>query len=115
MIKKHIWDDDKNQDIGSKVLVSLDETETVAIGRISLTNGEATEPACHEDEEEIFVILKGKGKITVGDEKQEIEAGSIIYIPRNYLHYIHCTSEEKLEYLYFANWPDIKDNQKEVR
>ena len=42
----------------------------------------------------------------VGEEKQEVGPGSVAYVPRNHKHSMTCISEEKLEYLYFANWPD---------
>ena len=67
--------------------------------------GGSTQVGFHDDEEEIYVILKGRALLTIGDEQQEVGPGDVAYVPRNNRHQMTCISEENLEYLYFANWP----------
>jgi quercetin dioxygenase-like cupin family protein len=98
-----IWDEDENNK--EKLLISRDETETIALGYVSVEKGGCTQPGFHDDEEEIYVILKGRAVLTLGAEETETGAGETIYVPRNTKHQMRCISDEKLEYLYFANWP----------
>jgi oxalate decarboxylase/phosphoglucose isomerase-like protein (cupin superfamily) len=104
MILRNIWGN--GPDRGEKILIDRTETETVALGYVSVDNGKSTHTGLHDDEEEIYVILKGRARLVIGDEMQEVGPGDVAYVPRNYKHYMTCISDEKLEYLYFANWPD---------
>ena len=109
MIVRKIWEDNEKVRPLEKLLVNADETETIALGYVSVENGNSTKPGFHDDEEEIYVILRGKAKLTIGDEICEVGPGSVAYVPRNHKHIMTCMSEEKLEYLYFANWPGKKN------
>ena len=48
----------------------------------------------------------------IGDEEKEVVPGSVAYVPKNHKHKLTCISDEKLEYLYFANWPGNAVNKK---
>ncbi len=108
MIVEKIWEENENENEKNheKLLIGKDRTETIALGYVSVDHGESTHPGFHHDEEEIYVILKGKATLTIGEEECEVGPGSVAYVPRNQPHNMTCVSEEKLEYLYFANWPD---------
>lgn len=108
MIVRKIWEDGEKERPQEKLLVNPEETETIALGYVSVDNGRSTSLGFHDDEEEVYVILKGKAKLTIGDEECEVGPGSVAYVPRNHKHQMTCISGEKLEYLYFANWPDKK-------
>lgn len=103
MLVRKIWEE--NEKVVRKMLVEREEAETIAMGYVSVKKGESTKIDIHDDEEEIYLILKGRALLMIGDEKQEIEAGSVAYVPRNKKHNMTCLSDENLEYLYFANWP----------
>jgi mannose-6-phosphate isomerase-like protein (cupin superfamily) len=102
MIIRSIWED---KDVERKLLLDRSEAETIAMGYVSVKKNESTKIDIHDDEEEIYLILKGKAILMVGDEKEEIGPNMIAYVPRNKKHNMTCISEENLEYLYFANWP----------
>ncbi len=106
MLLRKIWEENEKELPEEKILVDLEETEKIALGYISVKEGESTTARTHDDEEEIYVVLKGKAILTIGDEEREVGPGSVAYVPRNKKHWFKCTSKEKLEYLYFANWPD---------
>jgi mannose-6-phosphate isomerase-like protein (cupin superfamily) len=101
-----IWDEDREDTPGEKLLIDRNETETIALGYVSIFKGESTQLGFHDDEEEIYVILKGRAVLALGDETKEVGAGETVYVPRNTEHRMRCISDEKLEYLYFANWPE---------
>ena len=105
MVVGKIWEEDEKERPAEKLLVNREETETIALGYVSVDHGKSTSQGFHDDEEEIYVILKGRAILTVGDEECEAGPGTVAYVPRNHKHQMRCISEEKLEYLYFANWP----------
>ena len=49
--------------------------------------------------EQVYVIIKGSGKMTVGDEKENVAEGDIIYVPSNKLHGILNTGNSLLAYV----------------
>ena len=106
MLVEKIWEGKEKERIREKLLIRKDQTETIALGYVSVEHGESTYPGLHHDEEEIYVILKGKAILMIGEEECEVGPGSVAYVPRNRTHRMTCVSEEKLEYLYFANWPE---------
>ncbi len=51
----------------------------------------------HEDTEQAFLVLSGKGQMHIGDKVYDIEKGSIAYAPRNVEHSTQNTGSEDLE------------------
>ncbi len=93
------------------VLVPITETETLKLGRSVRKREESTPVASHPDEEEFYIILKGKGVIRSGEEERPVSAGQVVYIARNEPHQITCMADEDLEYLYVGNWPGRKPGE----
>jgi mannose-6-phosphate isomerase-like protein (cupin superfamily) len=60
----------------------------------------------HPDMEQLYYIVAGKAEVVVGDEKGEATAGDLVFIPRDALHAIRNSGEEKLVYLCFDIFPD---------
>lgn len=55
----------------------------------------------HEHEnEEVYTVLKGKGEMHIGDEVQEVEAISSVYIPPNQPHSLVNSGDEDLEMMF---------------
>lgn len=107
MIIRKIWDETIPPFQRERLLLDLRETETIAIGYVALQPGESTAVGFHDNEEEGYVVLSGRARLTLGDSQQELEKGHVVYVPRNTKHQMTCISEEPLEYLYFANFPDM--------
>lgn len=105
MILRKIWDKSTDKNRVSRLLIKGDETETMALGYNSREKDAACAMDFHDDEEEFYIILKGSGRLFIGDEEEEVGPGCVAYVPRNTRHKMICISEEKLEYLFVANWP----------
>ena len=56
----------------------------------------------HEDHEEVYYIITGKGTIKIGDEVTRFRDGDIIYIPEKTGHSITNDGEEMVEFLAFG-------------
>lgn len=53
----------------------------------------------HKNDEEIYIILTGKGKFQVNDEVFDIEEGSVIRVSTGCDRNIKCTSEKPMTYI----------------
>ena len=53
-------------------------------------------------EDEVYVVMRGRGRITVGDETRPVESGSIVYVGRGVSHRFHDISEELAILVFFA-------------
>ena len=61
----------------------------------------------HQDHEELYYIINGKGKIKIGLEESQIRDGDIIYIPERTEHTITKNGEEIIEFLAFGGFTDM--------
>ena len=53
----------------------------------------------HPDNEQIYVIVRGRGVMQVADEMQEVGEGTLVYIPPGAAHAIKNTSDEPLVFV----------------
>ena len=49
--------------------------------------------------EQVYVITAGRGTMAVGDERQEVAGGDLVYVPPNIIHGIENSSKEVLTYI----------------
>ncbi len=73
-----------------------------------LQPGQSYEPHKHEDHEEIYYIIRGRGRIRVGNEYREFRDGDAIYIPEGEVHEIINDSDEMVEFLAFGGYTGRK-------
>jgi mannose-6-phosphate isomerase-like protein (cupin superfamily) len=45
-------------------------------------------------EDEVYYVVSGRGRITVGDEVREVQTGSVIFVPAPVPHRFHDVTEE---------------------
>jgi mannose-6-phosphate isomerase-like protein (cupin superfamily) len=53
----------------------------------------------HPDNEQIYVIVRGRGVVQVADEMQEVGEGTLVYIPPGAAHAIKNTSDGPLVFV----------------
>ena len=53
----------------------------------------------HKDNEEIYIILSGKGRFQVNDDVFDIAEGSVIRVSTNCDRNLKCTSEQPMTYI----------------
>jgi quercetin dioxygenase-like cupin family protein len=68
---------------------------------VVLEPGEAPPLHQHDDTEQIFYVLSGRGRLTIGRaaESFAVQPGDVVRIPPATLHSIECLSDETLTYL----------------
>jgi len=75
----------------------LEEGEGFKVKRLLIYPGRRTSLQRHNHREEHWVVIKGRGKITLGNEIIEVEKGDMISIPKRALHRIENIGNENLE------------------
>ena len=53
----------------------------------------------HPSSEQAYVIVAGHGLMLVGDERQEVDAGTLVLVPPGTPHSIRNTGDETLIYV----------------
>jgi mannose-6-phosphate isomerase-like protein (cupin superfamily) len=67
-----------------------------------LQPGLSYEPHDHRDHEEIYYIINGSGRITIGGETAPFRDGDVIYIPEKAVHSIANGGDAMVEFLAFG-------------
>lgn len=70
--------------------------------------GEAPPLHRHDDTEQVFYVLSGRGRLETGEDAEPagtVGPGDLVRIPPGTLHRIHCISDEPLEYLVIDCFP----------
>jgi quercetin dioxygenase-like cupin family protein len=73
----------------------------LSVGLYVLPDG-GIDPQTPHNEEEVYCVLSGRGKIQVGAETRQVMAGSIIYVAKNMEHHFHSIEEELHALVFFA-------------
>jgi mannose-6-phosphate isomerase-like protein (cupin superfamily) len=88
---------------GSEIRPLIDRT-TSSIERCSLAEevlpvGASVGRHHHIETEEIYYILEGRGRMTVGEEVREVETGDAVFIPRRETHTLENTGKTAMTIL----------------
>ncbi|HEY0321927.1 MAG TPA: cupin domain-containing protein [Pyrinomonadaceae bacterium] len=88
---------------GSEIRPLIDRT-TSDIERCSLAEevlpvGAAVGRHHHLETEEVYYILEGRGRMSVGDEVREVAAGDAVFIPLKRTHTLENTGDEPMRVL----------------
>jgi len=77
------------------------ESATSEVFIVVLKPGEAPPPHKHDDTEQVFYILEGKGVLTIGGQEEQfpVKVGDLVRIPPSSVHFIEAAGEEPLRYL----------------
>ena len=53
----------------------------------------------HPDNEQVYVIVRGRGVMQIGDEMEEVGEGTLVFIPPGAAHAIKNTGDEPLVFV----------------
>jgi len=88
---------------GSEIRSILDRTNSSAVNQslaeATLPPGARTQPHVHPCTEEIYYILRGAGRMTLGAEEREVGPGDGILIPPGTRHTIQNLGQDPLTFL----------------
>lgn len=73
-------------------------SDNLAITWVDVEPGSGQQPHQHPPEQ-VYVIVRGQGRMQVGDEQVYVGVGDLIFIPPNTVHSITNTGGELLTYI----------------
>jgi mannose-6-phosphate isomerase-like protein (cupin superfamily) len=73
--------------------------ENLAITWVEGAPGSEQQRHAHAHEEQIYVIVRGRGEMHVGDEAQTVTAGTLVFVPPGTPHSIRNVADEPLVYV----------------
>ncbi len=84
----------------SHILLQSGDTPTnnLAVTWVEVDPDSSQQPHSHAPEQ-VYVIVRGQGRMKVGSEISDVQPGELIYIPSNTVHAIENTGSEKLVYV----------------
>ena len=87
----------------------IGNTERVRITLQQYTPGGDHKPHQHESLEQVYIMVKGTGRMHIGDEEFDAVPGMMIYVPAKTDHYIvNIGDDELVHYLININLGDEK-------
>ena len=53
----------------------------------------------HPESEQVYVIVRGRGRMDVADEQQDVDAGTLVFVPPGATHAIYNPGPDQLMYV----------------
>jgi mannose-6-phosphate isomerase-like protein (cupin superfamily) len=85
----------------NKLYLEFLKVPDLSMGLYILPAG-GTDPQAPHTEDEVYYVLSGKAQIRVTEEDCAMQAGSIVYVPKNVSHKFHSIEEELTMLVFFA-------------
>lgn len=80
----------------------LGETKKLASSHVSVQVGGKVPMHVHDDEEQTYYVLSGRGEIELGGEVHPLERDTFVFIPLHTEHEVRNLGDEPLNYVYFV-------------
>ncbi|HVB54134.1 MAG TPA: cupin domain-containing protein [Candidatus Acidoferrales bacterium] len=84
------------------------ERMSVTMAKVDL--GSRSNPHSHAEQEEMFFVISGRGWIEVGEERERVEAGSVVLVPPGVTHSLVNEADETFKVLSVVSPPFDKDD-----
>jgi mannose-6-phosphate isomerase-like protein (cupin superfamily) len=76
-------------------------THDLSVGLYVLDAG-ATDPQGPHTEDEVYYIVSGRARITVGDDDRPVTAGSVVFVGADVVHRFHDVEEQLVILVFFG-------------
>lgn len=77
----------------------LGEHDSHKVKRIEVNPGGVLSLQYHQHRAEVWTIVSGTGKVTLGDDIQDFKVGEVVQIPQGVVHRIENRSNELLVFI----------------
>ena len=85
----------------NELVMDRADAETSEVFIVVLEPGQAPPLHVHDDTEQIFYVLEGRGLLQIGEraERHAVKPGDVVRIPPHTYHRIFCDGDKPLRYL----------------
>ena len=81
-----------------KMLLPMDEGECCEVVLETVGPGHSTPPNQYATFVQIYVVLRGEAKVTIGRETRTVRAPAVAFIPKDTNHFVSNESSANVEY-----------------
>jgi quercetin dioxygenase-like cupin family protein len=92
---------DRQRAASGKLYGEFLRVPTMSAGLYVMSAG-STDPQRPHHEDEMYYVVRGKGRFRAGDEDREISAGSVLFVAVEVEHRFHDITEELAVLVFFA-------------
>ena len=85
--------------------IALAATPRVLLDLYALEPGQSQKVHSHDGQDKVYVVLEGRGRITVGSAAESVEAGEAVVAPAGTAHGVINDSGERLLLLVLVSPP----------
>jgi mannose-6-phosphate isomerase-like protein (cupin superfamily) len=75
------------------------DTRNLAVIWVDCPPGSEQQLHHHETQEQVYVIIRDRGTMIVGDEQQDVDEGTLVVIPPRTGHAIRNNTDEPMSYV----------------
>jgi len=101
---KDFPEDDQGYAIYHRLLPKEDATN-LDVALVRVKPGQTIPPHTHENEDQAYIVLEGKGILRLGGEEQELSEQMIVHIPPHTEHSVRNPDDTReFRYIYVASW-----------
>lgn len=76
------------------------QADTFSLGMVTLEPKGGQVPWHNHEQEEIYMVLEGKGEMCLGPERAELHGGQTVYIPSGRFHQLTNIGDTPLKFIY---------------
>jgi len=76
------------------------QTTNFSLGNVTLDPKGGQVPWHHQEQEEVYFIVEGTGEMCLGEERQTVTTGQMVYIPSGVFHQLTNIGETPLRMIY---------------
>jgi len=80
--------------------VSPVQARNFSMGMVTLDPKGGQVPWHNQEQEEVYLVLEGRGEMCLGAERREMTAGQAVYIPSGVFHQMTNTGDRPMRMLY---------------
>jgi len=86
-------------------LLPKENATNLDIALVRVKPGQTIPPHTHENEDQAYIVLEGKGILRLGGEEQELSEQMIVHIPPHTEHSVRNPDDTReFKYIYVASW-----------
>ena len=90
------------------------QVKSFSMGYVSIEPHGGQVPWHNHSQEEVYLVLEGKGEMCLGDERQILIEGQAVYIPPNTYHQLTNREEKPLKMIYCCETGHVDHPQQEM-
>jgi mannose-6-phosphate isomerase-like protein (cupin superfamily) len=76
------------------------QAKNFSVGNVTLDPSGGQVPWHNQEQEEVYFIVEGEGEMCLGEERQRVNSGQMIYIPPGVFHQLTNVGEAPLRMIY---------------